>query len=74
MKRDSIPNRLTDVLERKSRGRARAAARPVHEKLAILDAMRNDMRGIGSARNADAVSASDPSKSPAPSAKSRSRP
>jgi len=54
MKSFSIPNRLADVLARKAKGRADSAARPIRDKLAILDAMRADLAPIKEIRDVTA--------------------
>lgn len=41
-----LPNRLADVLARKARGRRSLAARPIAEKLAILDEMRASLEPL----------------------------
>ena len=60
-----IPNRLADVLVRKEEGRRELAARPISEKLAILDEIRSSLEPIQRARIAR--DASEASKSEPPS-------
>lgn len=50
MKRAVVPNAMVDVVARKAQGRRDLAARPIAEKLAILDEMRRSLEAVGRKR------------------------